>query len=122
MEQPRAGVDVQYLSPVSLGYRQWDGYSPPPSKEFPNQWHVEASTRDKQQELAMVTVLVPYRVGKKPEWSAERMDEEGCFRSARHPRRKGLHGVHSEGRKPRRRTRPRNRTRHITMNGSSTMR
>ena len=79
VEQPRAGVEVQYLSPDPLDYRQWDGFSPPPSKEFPNQWHVEASTRDKQQELAMVTVLVPYRAGKKPDWSAERTDEGDAF-------------------------------------------
>lgn len=79
VQQPRAGVEVQYLSPAPLQYRQWDGYTPPPSREFPNQWHVEASTRDKQQEQAVITVLMPYRAGKKPEWSAERQDAADAF-------------------------------------------
>lgn len=39
VEQPKAGVTVRYLSPVALTFRQWDGFTPPPTKEFPNQWH-----------------------------------------------------------------------------------
>lgn len=74
VEQPQAGVDVQYLSPLPLSFRQWDGYDPPPTKEFPNQWHVEAGTSDRRSELAMVTVIVPYRAGQRPEWSAQRED------------------------------------------------
>lgn len=37
-------------------------------------WHKvgEAGTRDKSRQLGMLTVLAPYRVGKRPEWSAER--------------------------------------------------
>jgi hypothetical protein len=78
-EQPKAGIDVQYLSPLPLSYRQWDGYDPPPTKEFPNQWHVEASTREKQKEVAVVSVLVPYRAGQRPDWSAVRDDNDTHF-------------------------------------------
>jgi len=77
VEQPKAGVDVQYLAAVPLGLRQWDGFQPPPDREFPNQWHVEAGTRDKCRQLAMLTVLVPYRAGKRPAWSAQRIENEG---------------------------------------------
>lgn len=72
--QPKAGVVAQYLSPVPLSFRQWDGFDPKPSKEFPNQWHVEAGTREQQKELGMLTVLVPYRAGQKPAWQAERIE------------------------------------------------
>ncbi|MBI3464292.1 MAG: DUF4962 domain-containing protein [Planctomycetes bacterium] len=75
-EQPRAGVEVQYLSPTALRFRQWDGFTPPPIREFPNQWHVEASTGDKHSQLALLTVIVPFRGGQRPEWSAERIDAD----------------------------------------------
>ena len=70
----QAGVDVQYLSPLPLAFRQWDGFTPPPNKEFPNQWHVEAGTREPSQRLGMLTVLVPYRAGQRPAWTAERVE------------------------------------------------
>lgn len=72
VEQSKAGVEAQYLSPLPLSFRQWDGFSPPPTKQFPNQWHVEAGTRDKTKELGMLTVLMPYRAGNRTDWSAER--------------------------------------------------
>jgi hypothetical protein len=76
LQQPQAGVVAQYVSPVPLGFRHWDGFTPPPRKEFPNQWHVEASTRDKRKSLAMFTVLVPYRGKQRPEVTATRIDSE----------------------------------------------
>jgi hypothetical protein len=79
VQQPHAGVDVQYLSPAPLAFRQWDGYAPPPTKEFPNQWHVEASTRGRHQELALLTVLMPYRAGQRPTWSAERVETDATL-------------------------------------------
>jgi len=73
-EQPHAGVQVQYLSPTPLRFRQWDGFTPPPSRVFPNQWHVEASTDEKLPQLAMLTVIVPHRSGQRRDWSAERIE------------------------------------------------
>lgn len=78
--QARAGVTAQYLSPVPLAFRQWDGFEPPPDREFPNQWHVEAGTQERRPELTMITVLVPYRLGQKPDWRAEREDTAGRTR------------------------------------------
>jgi hypothetical protein len=74
--QPRAGVVAKYLSPVPLKFRQWDGFQPPPTKEFPNQWHVEAGTQDKRKDLGMLTVLVPYRTGQRSDWAAERLESD----------------------------------------------
>lgn len=74
VEQPRAGVEAQYVSASPLRFRQWDGFTPPPTKPFPNQWHVEASTQSPQRQLAMLTVLVPYRAGHRPAWSAQRAE------------------------------------------------
>jgi hypothetical protein len=79
VQQARAGVEVQYLSPSELTFRQWDGFSPPPTKEFPNQWHVEAGTVDKQGALSMLTVLVPHRAGDKVQWTAERIETEATI-------------------------------------------
>jgi len=71
---PKAGATVRYLSPAPLAFRQWDGYDPRPTREFPNMWHVEASTRDKRAELGMLTVIVPYRSGARAEWTARRVE------------------------------------------------
>jgi hypothetical protein len=73
VQGPRAGVAVQYLGPGPLAFRQWDGYEPRPTRDFPNQWHVEASTRQEARHLEMLTLLVPYR-GKEPRrWDARRI-------------------------------------------------
>lgn len=74
LELEKAGVEVQYLGPVGLSFRQWDGYQPPPTQQFPNQWHVEASTQEKLRSLGMLTVIVPYRAGGRPAWSARRLE------------------------------------------------
>lgn len=72
VEQPGAGVTVQYLSPEPLAFRQWDGYDPPPDRDFPNQWHVEAGTERPRTALSVFTVIVPYRAGRDVAWAAER--------------------------------------------------
>jgi hypothetical protein len=74
VEQPKAGVIAKYFSPMPLSFRQWDGFEPSPDKEFPNQWHVEAGTKDKRMELSMITVLVPHRAGQPVTWRADRKD------------------------------------------------
>jgi hypothetical protein len=74
LEQPGAGLQVKYLSPVPLFFRQWDGYEPKPDREFPNQWHVEAGTNERRKELGVLTVLVPYRAGGRRDWQAERLE------------------------------------------------
>ena len=75
VEQPGAGVDLVYLSPVPLVYQQTDGFTPPPSREFPNHWHLEAGTKQARREVGMVTVLIPHRAGESVEWAAHRTEE-----------------------------------------------
>jgi hypothetical protein len=74
LDRAKAGVAVKYLSPAPLTFRQWDGYEPPPDRNFPNQWHVEAGTQEKRKEIGVFTILMPYRAGQKPEWTAERLE------------------------------------------------
>jgi len=74
--QSRAAVTVQYLAPVPLRFRQWDGYEPKPMREFPNQWHVEAATTNRLSELRMLTVIIPHRVGAETSWRAERLESD----------------------------------------------
>jgi len=76
-KQPKASVTAQYLSPTQLSFRQWDGFDPKPDREFPNQWHVEAGTREKLAELRMLTVIVPQRAGQtEVTWKAERLESD----------------------------------------------
>lgn len=79
LEAPHAGLFVQYLPPAALSFRQWDGYDPKPTRPFPNQWHVEASTSERQQQVEMLTVLVPYRAGQRPRCTLERREEGGAI-------------------------------------------
>ncbi len=65
---------MTYLTPEPLAFRQWDGYDPKPSKDFPNQWHVEASTRQEDRRIEMLTVLLPYRGQNAPDWDARRIE------------------------------------------------
>jgi len=74
LQRPKAGVAVNYLSPVPLTFRQWDGYDPPPDKEFPNQWHVESSTAQPLAELEMLTVIMPHRGKTGEAWTARRVE------------------------------------------------
>ncbi|MFO0959703.1 MAG: DUF4962 domain-containing protein [Isosphaeraceae bacterium] len=73
--QPHATATIQYLSPVPLAFRQWDGFDPPPTQEFPNQWHVEATSKEPRAELDLLTVIVPARKAEPIAWRAERIDE-----------------------------------------------
>jgi hypothetical protein len=72
LERTRAGVLVDYVAEEPLGFRQWDGYQPvprppaTPSQRVPNQWHVEASTKQSADSAFVVTVLRPYRKGQMP--------------------------------------------------------
>ncbi|MBI5766984.1 MAG: DUF4962 domain-containing protein [Verrucomicrobia bacterium] len=75
VRQPKAELDVGYLSPVPLAFAQTDGFKPAPTKEFPNQWHAETGTTEPRRALGMVTILVPSRAGAAPVWTAKRSDE-----------------------------------------------
>ncbi len=72
--QPKAGLEIAYLSPLPLSFSQTDGFKPAPTREFPNQWHVEASTSTPTARLGLVTVMVPHRTGQTPVWHAQRRD------------------------------------------------
>jgi hypothetical protein len=78
------GADLQYLSPTPLSMRQWNGYNVTsdsiPLKIArscsPKLWHVEAGTQEKKDRLEMITVIAPYRIGAKKEWTAERIESD----------------------------------------------
>jgi hypothetical protein len=64
-------VLIDYISAQPLSLRQWHGYDPPPgsgnaanvAREFPDQWHVEASTGAPDAKAFVVAVMRPYRKG-----------------------------------------------------------
>ena len=96
LEQENSRLEVRYLSPVTLTFAQTDGFNPPPSREFPNIWHVETGTTELRREMGMITILVPQRTGKPVAWRASRTDSaeaaaveitiEGRRHSIRFPR------------------------------------
>lgn len=51
---------------------------PAPTREFPNLWHVEASTREKLSACRRVTAIVPHRAGRRAEERADRTDRDGA--------------------------------------------
>ncbi len=74
-QRPNAGVLVAYLPAATVKFRQWDGFDPKPIRgEFPNQWHLEASTTDKALGAEMLTVLAPYRGKNGPRLACARFD------------------------------------------------
>ncbi len=75
VSQPKAGLEVAYLSPVPLAFAQTDGFKPAPTREFPNHWHAEAATTEPRRELGMITVLVPHRSGQASAWQATRTND-----------------------------------------------
>jgi len=74
VRRPKAGATIQYLSPEKLQLSQWSGYDPPPEVEFPNQWHVKATSGMPREQLGILTVIIPYREGRQVEWIAERYE------------------------------------------------
>ena len=79
LDQKHAGLAVKYLAPLPLAFAQTDGFTPAPKMRggaapFPNQWHVEAATRQKIFASDTLTVLLPYKAGAAQPWSAERVD------------------------------------------------
>ena len=73
--QPKAGLEIAYLSPVPLALKQTDGFVPAPTRDFPNHWHAEAGTTEPRRELGLVTVLVPHRTGDAVPWQATRSND-----------------------------------------------
>jgi hypothetical protein len=71
LDRTRAGVVVDYVNASPLAIRQFDGYDPKPgsgsaaniARDFPKQWHVEASTTKPAEKAFVVAVLRPYRAG-----------------------------------------------------------
>ena len=57
-----------------MNQRETYAITPPPSKEFPNQWHVEAGTQEKRKEIGIITILMPHRAGQTEAWQAERVE------------------------------------------------
>lgn len=74
VRRPKAGLRVDYLAGGPLAFRRWDGFEPPPTKAFPNHWHVEASTREATARAAVFTVLVPARAGREGPMVTERVE------------------------------------------------
>jgi hypothetical protein len=95
LDRGQAGVVVDYLSEHPLRIRQWTGYEPEPdhaylasikSPDIPPQWHAEAASREAADSTFTLTVLRPYRRGRRPS-SAVRVERRpaGIVLSANTP-------------------------------------
>jgi hypothetical protein len=75
LERERAGVEITYIAPERLSFRQWTGYEPDMNRaylqsisrpEIPAQFHIEAATKTPLAAVFTVTVMQPYRKGAAP--------------------------------------------------------
>jgi hypothetical protein len=75
LQSERAGLFVHYIAPEPLRFKQWSSYEPSPDidfmggRTFPIQWHVESSTTTPREQVFVLTVLRPYRIGENLEKS-----------------------------------------------------
>lgn len=75
----KAGLTVRYLSEKPLRLTQTDGFTPPPKDyssgrgNFPNHWHLEASTTTRVTQSDALMVLRPYRLGDEQPLQATRI-------------------------------------------------
>ena len=58
-----AQMEVRFLAPAPLEFRQTDRFTPPPENGAANQWHLTASNITKEKEIFFFTVLRPFRQG-----------------------------------------------------------
>jgi hypothetical protein len=74
LDRDQAGVVVDYVAERPLKMRQWTGYEPQPdhaylasikSPDIPPQWHVEAASAEAADSAFTLTVLRPYKHGRK---------------------------------------------------------
>lgn len=76
----KAGLTVRYFSSQPLRLTQTDGFNPPPKgygssrDNFPNHWHLEASTSKPVKASDALMVLNPYRNGEEHPVQATRID------------------------------------------------
>ncbi len=80
VQQPRAGVLIDYLAPGSVKFRQWDGFKPAPVKgNFPNHWHLETATMEKKAGVEMLTVIAPFRGSTQPRLACTRSESPSAI-------------------------------------------
>lgn len=60
IRQGAAGLEVSFLSPHDLSFHVTDQFSTPPEGDYPNQWHLTASTLEAAETCHFLTVLLPY--------------------------------------------------------------
>jgi len=56
----RAHLDVHFLLPSELSFHVTDQFSVPPEGDYPDQWHLTASTPEALETCRFLTVLLPY--------------------------------------------------------------
>lgn len=75
LDRGKAGVEVTYVAPQPLRFRQWTGYEPEPDWEYlrsvhrppiPPQWHVEAGSQAPAREMTTLAVLRVFGAGGRP--------------------------------------------------------
>lgn len=66
VERGRALLEVIFLLPRRLNFSQTDEFDPPPEGDYPNQWHLTASTSRRARAVQFLTALLVYKKGGAP--------------------------------------------------------
>ena len=65
VKQGRANLDVTFAVPAALSFHQTDQFTVPPENNRPNQWHFQATTKERATEGAFLVALAPYKDGER---------------------------------------------------------
>ena len=76
LTRPAADLSIHYLSPAPLAFHQTDGFTPQPTRQFPNLYHLEAGTRDPAAQVGLLTVLLPSKHGDAVDAKTTRLESE----------------------------------------------
>lgn len=66
IEHPKAGIRVLFFADRPWKFHSFDRFPVPPYRHegaFPEQWHFTASSPEKERQMELTTVLLPYRSG-----------------------------------------------------------
>jgi hypothetical protein len=72
--------DIHFLTPLDLTFKQTNEYDPKPRPRFKlHEWHLTATTPEKNKNMEFVTIYVPYRVGERVLYEAGLEKIEGGY-------------------------------------------
>jgi hypothetical protein len=77
--QGKAALDVRFLEPSSLSFRQTDEFPASPDRILPNQWHLTATAIAPDTKQRFLVIMNPQKVGEKSDYSVENLSKNNAL-------------------------------------------